>query len=301
MIVIDYSNVSIAAISTMLDVVRSGQDDVSNLVRHVVLTNIKSYKKRFSAEYGSEIVIATDTAPYWRLNEFEYYKHNRKKERESSDIPWDLIKKHMAETLTDLKHYFPYKIISVQGAEADDIFAVVAQIIAPFNGKNSSLLDTDDAPEKTLMISSDKDISQLLVHPNIRQWSPNKKSYVKLEESTKMYLRRLILTGDSSDGIPNVFSPSDSFFIGKRQSPATEKKMLPLLEAKSMLDAAPTSEIRDRIIENTKLIAFNAIPSDIRRKIVEEYNKVPIGTKMSVLKYLASNDMKLMLDDVDEF
>jgi hypothetical protein len=115
-----------------------------------------------------------------------------------------------------------------------------------------------------------------------------------------MYLRELILTGDSGDGIPNCWSPSDSFVLCIRQKPATQKKMQPLLEAKNMLDVAD-EEVKKRIIENTQLISFSFIPKRIKTAIIDAYQVQPIGTKMKIFKYLGSKNMKRMLDDVDQF
>ncbi len=297
MIVIDYSCMSIAAITGFKEDLRRDEDHVSNLIRHVIITTIKNYKKQFSKEFGNEIVIACDSAPYWRKDVFEYYKYKRKKNREDSDIPWDLIFKYMNETKEALIEYFPWKVISVQGAEADDILAVMVQNIAVHNGSGP----LDDSPEKTVLVTKDKDSKQLLTHPNIRQWSPYEKAFVKLDMSSKMFLRRLILTGDSGDGIPNVFSPIDTFYTGVRQKAATEKKMEAMLNADNMLDAAPDDFTRNRIIENTRLISFNAIPKNIRDKIINAYDFKPKGNKMSILKYLASKDMKLLINDIEQF
>ena len=299
MIVIDYSGVAIAAITGFKEDLTREEEHIANLIRHVVLSSIKSYKKKFSKEFGSEIVIAVDSAPYWRKSIFPHYKAKRKKAKEESDIPWHLIYKYMDEVIKDIKESFPWKVIAVPGAEADDVMAVMAMDVA--RSKSTDLLDTGDDVEKTIIISSDKDLKQLMTHPNIRVWSPYTQTYAKLEESPKMFLRRLILTGDAGDGIPNCFSPNDAFVSGIRQKPATEKKMLPILESTNMLDAAPDEVTRERIIENTRLISFTAIPKDIRGSIIAAYEHAPVGNKMSILKYLVSKDMKRMMDDIDQF
>ena len=301
MIVIDYSGVAIAAITGFKEDLQRDEEHVANLIRHVVLSTIKNYKKKFKKEYGNELVIAVDSAPYWRKSNFPHDKAKRKKAREESDIPWDLIHKYMRLVLEDIREHFPWKVIAVQSAEADDIMAVLAQDIAVRNGKSDSLLDTEDAPEKTVIISSDKDLKQLMTHPNIRCWSPYQEAYAKLDEPVKMFLRRLILTGDRDDGIPNVFSPDDSFVSGVRQKPATEKKMQPLLEAANMLEAVEDDRIKQRIIENTRLISFSGIPKSLRQQIIDAYSVEPTGSKMKILKYFAKNDMKRMLDDIEDF
>lgn len=300
MIVIDYSGVAIAAITGFKEDLKRDEAHVENLIRHVILSTIKNYKKKFKREFGSEVVIAVDVGPYWRKRIFEHYKAGRKKAKDDSDIPWDLIFKHMYATLEDIKLHFPWKVIAVKGAEADDVMAIMANTVA-YNNQTKDLLDTGNDPEKTVIVSSDKDLCQLMTHPNIRVWSPYKESFTKLEQSPAMFLRRLILTGDRGDGIPNCFSPSDSFVTGIRQKAATEKKMLPILEAKNMLDAAPDQTVRQRIAENARLISFAFIPNDLKQAIIEAYQVKPKGNQMTILKYLASKNMKQMLDDVDQF
>jgi hypothetical protein len=77
--------------------------------------------------------------------------------------------------------------------------------------------------------------------------------------------------------------------------------MLPMLEAKNMLDAAPDDFTKQRIIENTRMISFSAIPKKLREEISLAYEQKPNGNKMSIMKYLMSKDMKQMLDDLEDF
>lgn len=296
MIGIDYSGVAIAAITAFREDLTRDEKHIENLVRHVILTSLKGYKKKFHREYG-EMIIACDSAPYWRKKYFPHYKFKRAKAKEESDIPWDIVHKYMDLTLQELRVHFPYKVISVPGAEADDILGVMAQHMSL---ESESLID-DGTPTKTVIVSKDKDMGQLLSHPNIQQWNPYLRNFVKLEESAKMYLRRLILTGDVGDGVCNVFSPNDSFFTGTRQKPATEKKMLPMLEAANMLDAAPDEFVKKRIMENTRMIALSMIPSDIRENIISAFNVKPVGNRMSIYQYLISKDMKLLMEDIEDF
>lgn len=298
MIIVDYSGCAIAAILGFSEDLQRDEAHIENLIRHVVISTIKGYKKKFYQEYGNEVVIACDSNHYWRKDVFPHYKAGRKKAREESDIPWSLIFKYMEAVKQDLLENFPYKVMTVHGAEADDIIGVLVQDIA--TRSDDSQLDIGE-PKKTLIISGDKDAKQLLTHKNIRQWIPREKKYAQLEESSKLFLRRLILTGDKGDGVANVFSPADSFVTGIRQKPATEKKMLPILEAKNMLDAAPDDFTRQRIIENTRMISFNAIPKSLRSNIIDAYEVQPKGNRMSIMKYLASKDMKLMLADLEDF
>ena len=100
MIGIDYSGVAIAAITAFPEDLTKDEDHIANLVRHVILSSIKSYKKMFSKEFGNEVIIACDSSPYWRSKFFPHYKFKRKKNREESDIPWDIIHRHMDAVLS---------------------------------------------------------------------------------------------------------------------------------------------------------------------------------------------------------
>ena len=74
MILIDYSQVALASILTFQADLKSGdQDKVINLIRHVTLSSIKSFKKKYGKEYG-EVVLCCDGRKYWRRDFFQYYK-----------------------------------------------------------------------------------------------------------------------------------------------------------------------------------------------------------------------------------
>ena len=61
-----------------------------DLVRHMVLNSIRMYNQKFKQEYG-EMIIACDNRKYWRREVYPYYKANRKKARDASDLDWNAI------------------------------------------------------------------------------------------------------------------------------------------------------------------------------------------------------------------
>ena len=75
MMVVDYNQVAIAAF--MGEMGGRGNKDIEvnvPLLRHMILNTIRSYKNKFSDEFGDEIVIACDNKRYWRRDIFPYYK-----------------------------------------------------------------------------------------------------------------------------------------------------------------------------------------------------------------------------------
>ena len=84
MILLDWSNVMIGNIMISQKYIK---DLDEGLIRHLVLNNIRNYRKKFSKKYG-ELVICTDTHSSWRKGAFPEYKASRKAAREESTTDW---------------------------------------------------------------------------------------------------------------------------------------------------------------------------------------------------------------------
>ena len=89
-------------------------------VRNGALNQIRLAINKFRREYG-EIVICCDNRKYWRKEYFPYYKAGRKKDREKTGLDWHMIFDSLAKIKEELKEHFPYKVIEVEGGEADRV------------------------------------------------------------------------------------------------------------------------------------------------------------------------------------
>ena len=153
---------------------RRGEDialDV-NLLRHMVINSIRSLKNKFEGEYG-ELVIACDNKNYWRKKIFPYYKANRKKAREESGLDWPMIFDTINLIKEELKAIFPYKVVEVETAEADDIIATLV------------MRSQKDSP--LLILSGDHDFIQLQKYKGVRQFSPVTKKFIAAETTPEKY------------------------------------------------------------------------------------------------------------------
>jgi 5'-3' exonuclease len=153
MILVDYSQVALSNILSFQRELAGNESEVKNLIRHVTLSTLKSYKKKYGKEYG-ELVICCDGRKYWRREFFPNYKAGRKKAREASHLNWTLIFDTLSEMREDIAKYFPYKVMHMDRAEADDIIAVLAKWTQT-NGLVQQGLVED--PQKVLILSSDGD------------------------------------------------------------------------------------------------------------------------------------------------
>jgi hypothetical protein len=254
-----------------------------NMVRHMVLNSLRSYKTKFSDEYG-ELVIACDNTNIWRKKEFVYYKANRKKSREDSGIDWKAIFDCMGKIRAELKEFFPYRVIDVESAEADDIIATLSKEFHMF--------------EKILIMSGDKDFIQLQKYSNVKQYDPVRKKWIDHENPAR-YLREHILKGDTGDGIPNVLSSDNCFVIGERQKPLTKKRMdaLLTLDPEEFNDSIATRNF----FRNQTLIDLSFVPGYISDKVIEQYESQTDRDRSKLLNYFIANKLKNLMVHLPEF
>lgn len=298
MLLIDYSQVALANIFQFQSDLKkdSSSPDAINIIRHAVLTGIKSYKKKYGSEYG-EVVIACDGTQYWRRDIFPYYKAGRKKAREKSDLDWKLIFNTISDIRDDLSQHFPYKVLHFNHIEADDIIAVLSKWT-----QTNGMMDLGMFEEKqpTMIISSDGDFIQLHKYDNVRQWNPMMKKLVKNGDPKSALLEK-IATGDAGDGIPGVLS-DDAVLVteGARQKPLVKARREEF--TKTGRDACRTDQERRNWDRNNALINFEQIPENISSTIVNTYNSVkPQTDKMAIYNYLVKHRCRLLLDELESF
>lgn len=298
MIILDYSQIALSNILPFQnDIKRQSPEEIKNLIRHTTLSTIKSYKKKYGREYG-EVVIACDGRNYWRKSIFPHYKAHRKANRDKSDLDWGFIFDTLGELRTDLINEFPYKVLLIDTAEADDIIAVLTE-----HTQEHLLVENGLFPEsqKVLIVSSDKDFIQLQKNKNVRQWSPMQRKFVEgSQKDIQEYTITHIVKGDSGDGIPNILSKDDVFVSGDRQKPFSAKRLPEFYE--KGIEACKNDEEKRNYQRNQQLVNFDYIPEDLAKTIISSYeNTKPNGDKNSVMNYLIKNQCRLLLDEIEEF
>lgn len=276
MIIFDYNQVAIANLMEQIGSSREPVDE--SLIRHMILNTIRSNITKFSGEYGKNIIIACDGRKYWRKEVFPLYKSNRKKSRSSSGHDWNSIFEALGNIREELREFSPYKVIHIERAEADDIIGVL----------------TKTANEKVLILSSDKDFIQLHTVPNVKQWSPSMKKWIK-SDNPELQLQELIITGDKDDGIPNILSGDNFIAEGIRQKPITKKF---LAEFNIM---TTTGDIERNWHRNRMLIDLGYIPEDLKSEIINTYETIQPANKQKFMNYMIVKRLKNLLEVIHEF
>ena len=280
MILIDMNQIAVANLMMNLKMNNSKTVDES-MVRHMILNSIRMYRKEHHDEYG-EVVLTWDSKHSWRRDYYPEYKAGRRKGREESDLNWDDIFGTLNKIRNEIKENFPYKYLEVFGAEADDIIGFLCE---------------ENRDEKILIISGDKDFIQLQKYSNVTQWSPITKKQVNGFDPT-IYLKEHILKGDTSDGVPNVLSPDNTFTDGLRQRPLSRKKIQSWLVGGG---SDWNDEVKRNFQRNLTLIDLTKTPEELKNQIRLEYNNAPHGDRSKLLNYFMKNKLKELTENIGEF
>jgi len=302
MILIDYSQISVAAAHQQLkklsppptiqysattgeaEIVESPPVLQPNVLRLMILNSIRKANREFGKEYG-QIVVCTDHSDYWRRNYFEHYKANRKKTREESDMDWDLFYEILAVLREEIRTTFPYKVMNVALAEADDIIGIIAK---HFHQR-----------EKILILSGDHDFQQLQVYPNIVQYSPSQDKYIVQPDPARFLLEHII-RGDRNDGVPNFLSNDDVFVSGGRQSSIFDAKVEVWVTQKPE-EFCTDERLLQNYVRNQQLVDLNMIPGDVEQAILKEFENPIQGNRSKIYPYLVKHRMANLLDLIRDF
>ena len=279
MILVDANQIAISHL-----MVRSKIENGINVdsVRKSIVRVIGRIAKRYGKEYG-QVVLCYDDKNYWRREVFPFYKKNRKQEREASKYDWDQVFSVLNVIRDELKANFPYKVLQVQGAEADDIVASLCI-------QNSK----QETPEQVLILSADKDFIQLHKFDFVKQYDPIRNRWIENADPVA-YLQEHIVRGDRSDGIPNILTCDDAIVTGKTQKKMSKDKIASLA---SMSPEEFTNFIRLRNWKrNAELIDFTRIPEAVVTRILTAAVKTKVQPKVN-MNYFVENKLA---DIIEEF
>lgn len=284
MIIVDLNQVMISNLMKTLGNHASGTQIDEDLLRHFILNSIRSYNTKFRSKYG-EMIIACDDKNYWRRQLFPYYKANRKRDRDASDLDWNAIFTSLNKIRDELKEFFPYRVIQINSAEADDIIGTLCMRFG-------------NTHDKILIISGDKDFRQLQTYNNVEQYDPVRKAWIK-ENNPSAYLKEHIIRGDMGDGVPNFLSSDDSLVLKIRQKPISQKKL------DQWVYMNPDEFCDETMLRNWKrneqMVDLTKIPDEIQNSIIESYETQVGKGREKLFNYFIQHRLKNLMSDLSQF
>ena len=281
-ILVDYNQIFIANLMKQPEIHITGQVE-EDLVRHMVLNSLRHYRTKFKNEYG-ELIICCDNNKNWRKDKFPEYKAHRKKNRDKSSLDWNNIFQSLNKVRNELKSVFPYLVVEVDGAEADDVIAILTEILE----------------EKILILSGDKDFCQLQKFEKVSQFSPMRKEYLNIENPEK-FLKEQILRGDKGDGVPNFLSPDDTFVSGLRQVPLSKTKITKWLDMEPEVFCNYEMSVGYHRNKEMVQLSSEVIPDYISVDIIDHWKNFKPKDRSEMLPYFVENKLKMLMERIDEF
>lgn len=252
------------------------------MIRHMVINSLRGFNLKFKSQYGDKIVLCADAGDPWRRDIFPNYKHARRKGRVDSATDWDNIFNVITEIKHEIAENFPYVMMYIEKAEADDIIAILVK----------------HTKEPIMIISGDKDFIQLQTNPNVKQYSPIQKVFVGEGIDPKKFLHEQIIKGDRSDGIPNILSPDDIFLTGEKQRPINKKRLEEWANASNIPLGSETSKYYER---NKRLIDLSCIPEELEKTIINNYTNYKVPNRSKLLPYFMEHKLKSLMSNIGDF
>ena len=209
---------------------------------------------------NSMFIAALDSSKKTFRNQiYENYKANRKK------TPEVLIEQ--LPLIEEACEHFGFLIAKKIGFEADDIIASYAELLK--NQENT----------KVNIISSDKDLLQLLPMHNVNIFNPTKKKYVTEDDIFEKFgvyshniLDFLSLTGDASDNIPGVSG------IGPKSAAALINQFKSLDNLIANIDQLPKNK-------KNSILKLEIDQALLSRKLIKLATDIPLSIEYQETKH----------------
>lgn len=253
-----------------------------DLVRHVSLDGIRYINSKFRRKYGEPIIAIDSNKGSWRKQIFPYYKAHRKEDRKKSSIDWGELLRQINTIKNEIIEVFPYKVIEIDHAEADDIIGVLTRESININ-------------QEVMIVSGDKDFIQLQVNTDlVQQWDKRMDRYLS-HENPKKFLFEHVLKGDSGDGIPNILSPADAIVNKIRQKPMTQKRLDEFWDDKSQL------KDNSRFKDNLRIIDLSFTPKQMQEDILSLYHQYVPNDRSKLKHYFIEKKMRKLYENIQDY
>lgn len=260
--------------------------------RYFLLNSIAKLKSKFRPD---ETILCIDGGS-WRKEHFKFYKARRKLARENTpkdDFDYEEFFSVANEFIEEIKSVFPYKVIQVKKAEADDIVGVLCHHL-------------HSCREKVFVISRDKDFKQLLKFQNVQLYDPITDKFLTIDISPHRFLIEHILKGDNGDDVPNIRSDDDVFLNKKKRQKRITQRMLDEVHEIGLDEFVIQNKLIENFERNRKMVELSPeiIPTDIYESILYEFNQYdekPKGEYVGIMQFFRKHKIRSLYDKVDRF
>lgn len=240
---------------------KAGVELTEDTLERSLAQSIYWYKKKFSSDYG-HVVICCDSKSNWRRDIFPYYKQRRRDKRSNDEKDWDSIFNMFSVVKTRFCQNLQETILEIDGLEGDDLIALGCRLITK---------------KPHLILSSDKDLTQITAIPGVDMFHVLHQDYAKFDNEA--YILQ-ILKGDRSDGVPSILCEDDHFVNENSTVRRLTKKYVEAVKSLNdetirsvFSDFEDVDKIVERFHRNQTLINLNNIPQKYEQIFKDEFMK----------------------------
>lgn len=236
--------------------------EIVKLAHHTALMMIYNYYKQFKPD---KIIMCFDRLS-WRVGYTEseeclsqkLYKGNRRQKMTPSEKQkYKVFTQHVDDFEKMIREHTSIVALGEDRLEADDLLAGLAQMLS---------LDGDEV----IIVSTDKDLIQLLEYPNVRLINPGDGKDRSLKEwnnDAELFLFEKCIRGDAGDNVQSAYPRVRKTRILKAYTDDFERNNL-MNETWKHIDGR-TFTVKDLFKENRLLMRLDEQPEDIKESIIK--------------------------------
>lgn len=273
---------------------------VTGLAMHSALVTVNKY---FKAYKPAKKIVMTFDRPNWRKDytksdaciSKKVYKGNRRQKMTASEKErYEVFLNHIADFEAMMRDHSSAIVLAADKLEADDLMSGMVQTY-------SALEDAS-----FVIVSSDKDLIQLLGYPNVTLINPADGKERSLDEwggDAEYFLFEKCLRGDLGDNVQSAFPRVRSTRIEKAFSDPLEHANL-MHETWTHIDGREIV-VKDIFNENRMLMDLRCQPDDVQKEIVKA---VLGGAKnpgtfsyFHFIKFLGKFELKKIAEQAETF
>lgn len=277
----------------------TGENDITiaGLATHTAFVTLNKYFKQFKPH---KVVMVFDRTS-WRK---EYtksedciskrlYKGNRRKNMSpAQQAKYARFLGHLSEFETLVTNHTTIITLAAQNLEADDLIAGFVQM---------------HPEDENIIISSDRDMLQLLKHKNVKIYSPDKGKEQTLEEydnDAKYFIFVKCIRGDhQTDNIQSAFPGVSIKRIQKAYKDPFER--VKLMKERWRNENSDEFMVEDLYYENILLTDLEQQPPEIRELIKQTVEKAKTEDKkfshFHLMRFLGKYDLQKISDGLDQY
>lgn len=278
------------------------EDDitVAGLASHTALVTLNKYYRQFMPR---KIVMCFDRTS-WRKEytksdlclSGKVYKGNRRQKMSPKDKErYELFLQHLNDFEVMLRDHTSIVTLAGQGLEADDLIAGVVQ----------TMCVTEEDPS-FVIVSSDKDMIQVLRHPNVRLINPADGKDRTLDEwngDADLFMFEKCIRGDAGDNVQSALPRCRKTRIKKAYTDPYEYANL-------MMETWTNQDGKEFVVkhlyeENKLLMDLTCQPEEIQQTIVktilEGFKSPGTFSYFHFMKFLGKYELKKIAEQAETF